>query len=406
MNDKMDELLKEALAPMDEPSELLNHRVLRKGKESLNMKKKTKRKISAAAVAASCILALSGGTAIAAYRYLTPHDLAVEQEDKGLEKIFASENAIEINESQEIAGYRITLLGIASGDEVTKVVSTLVSGEEMKEIKDYSYTMIAIERADGTPIRDTEEFPSEGAGIPELDIGFFVQGVESVDFNVFHNGQSAMGLLKDGVEYQMIAMDNVEMFADRDIYLRVTTDTTDAVEHDIRYAYDYDTKTGKITRNPDYWGINALFRLPIDESKADPEAAKAYLAQMEEKEANDPDIEKREKKGAKAVKKWMKKITPDNLEKYATPIKSSKKTKKVDVDDIIRFYSIKMQYAEFEIQIPVTALFPDRKPGLAQKFIYYYDVCWENEEDDRILLFVCTLDKEDTVTYMLYQVKD
>lgn len=36
-------------------------------------------------------------------------------------------------------------------------------------------------------------------------------------------------------------------------------------------AYLYDENTGIITSNKEYEGMNLLFRLPIDESKADPQ---------------------------------------------------------------------------------------------------------------------------------------
>lgn len=45
-----------------------------------------------------------------------------------------------------------------------------------------------------------------------------------------------------------------------------------------RDAYNFDQATGEITRNENYKGINALFELPLDKSKADEAKAEKLLA--------------------------------------------------------------------------------------------------------------------------------
>lgn len=47
-------------------------------------------------------------------------------------------------------------------------------------------------------------------------------------------------------------------------------------------AFLFDDSTGELTRNPDYPGVNALFALPVDKSKADPQAAARCLHKLEE----------------------------------------------------------------------------------------------------------------------------
>jgi hypothetical protein len=73
----------------------------------------------------------------------------------------------------------------------------------------------------------------------------------------------------------MIECDNIELFADRSIYLCVMDTPFYNVE-----AYNYDEKTGEITVNENYTGMNLLFNLPLDKAKADPEAASKYLEQF------------------------------------------------------------------------------------------------------------------------------
>ena len=48
-----------------------------------------------------------------------------------------------------------------------------------------------------------------------------------------------------------------------------------------RNAYNYNVETGEITENPNFDGVNLLFDLPIDVSKADPDAAAEYINKME-----------------------------------------------------------------------------------------------------------------------------
>lgn len=88
----------------------------------------------------------------------------------------------------------------------------------------------------------------------------------------------------NGIEYRITSCDNVEMFADRGLYLAVVDGVPSAD------SYQYDEKTGEITRNESYDGINALFNLPIDKSKADTEAAEKYLEEMEKEESSADDM--------------------------------------------------------------------------------------------------------------------
>jgi hypothetical protein len=88
---------------------------------------------------------------------------------------------------------------------------------------------------------------------------------------------SYMGKVIDGVLYRIIECDNVELFADKDLYLAVSDTAFFS-----RNAYDYDEETGLITANAAYVGTNILFDLKLDSSKADPVKAEAYIKQLED----------------------------------------------------------------------------------------------------------------------------
>lgn len=81
-------------------------------------------KSGVAAVAVIGILVVGSASAYAAYRYLTPSQVADQMtEDGALAKAFESKDAITINETQKSAGYEITLMGIVTGKDLSVVVN-------------------------------------------------------------------------------------------------------------------------------------------------------------------------------------------------------------------------------------------------------------------------------------------
>ncbi len=81
-------------------------------------------KLSVAAAAAIAILVVGSASAYAAYRYLTPSQVAEQMtEDGALAKAVESKDAITINETQKSAGYEITLMGIVTGKDLSVVVN-------------------------------------------------------------------------------------------------------------------------------------------------------------------------------------------------------------------------------------------------------------------------------------------
>ena len=124
--------------------------------------------------------------------------------------------------------------------------------------------------------------------------------------------------VKDGIMYRVIDMENVEVFADTDIYVGVNSETF--YDED---AYIYDENTGDIKANEDYNGVNALFVLPVDESKADSAAAKKYLEEFE-RALNTPDAPQVMTEPDIDVEAFIEMITPENLDDYAKPVAGTK----------------------------------------------------------------------------------
>ena len=246
----MDELLKNALSSKTEPDARLNEDLIRKfqEKERQAMSKKNRFKIPAVAALAVLALTAASVTGYATWKYLTPNQVAEVAEDQGLAAAFESEDAVAVNETQECGNYRITLLGIVSGT--------------------------AIENADGTPRPATSD---DRYGEDPFFVSPLIQGLNPAFYNIVTMGGAYFETVQDGIQYRIAECDNVEKFADRPVYLCVSDGNFYNNE-----AYRYDEKNGAISRNEGYSGVNALFALPLDGSKADKEEAESYLKSLED----------------------------------------------------------------------------------------------------------------------------
>lgn len=234
------------------------------------MKKQIEKRIYVAA--AACAVMLVTVSAGAAVRYLTLDEVIEETWTDGnlLAAAFAGENAMEINETQEAGGYRATLLGIAPGENLADQGVEELEGLSVGSM----YVVVAIENADGTPLPETSEYSPD---MPDFFVSPLIQGLEPWWYNAVTFGGSYTQFTNQGVFYRLLDCDDILMFADHNLYLCVIDDTF----YD-KAAYNYDEVTGKISRNEDYIGMNVLFDIPADPSMADPWAAAAYLARMDD----------------------------------------------------------------------------------------------------------------------------
>lgn len=262
MNKKVEELLYDSLKPIDEPSPELNRRILEwRSKES--MRKSNFRK-SAVAAAIVCAVAVSGISAVAAYRYLKPAEIAEEvSENDALAKAFESKDAVKINETQKNDTYEVTLLGLVSGAGLEIWVPE--DSEESLQ-RDYTYVVMALAHADGTAVSEDDQ-----KCISPL--------IHGVDWMIANNATLNTGLtwfIKDGVMYELIECDSLEKFAGRGVQIGVVDSFT---EENQAFAMD---ESGKYQKKPDYEGTNFLFDLPLDPAKADEQAAEQYLKELEQ----------------------------------------------------------------------------------------------------------------------------
>lgn len=383
MKNNIDELLKNALVPMDVPDKRLNQQVLLAAKERKSMK--NQRKIPAVVAAAVCVVLLGSITVAAAHRYLSPSEAAVEIEDNTLKNAFLSENAVLVNETQESGGYRITLLGSVAGKNITDYLST--DGQGIPK-DDRIYTVVAIEHADGTPMTPTS---SDDYGREPFFVSCYIRGLDPNKYSSMSMNGGYSAFVKDGIEYRVLSMDNIEMFADKGIYVGASTGTF----YDMQ-AYNYDESTGNISRNENYTGVNALFELPIDKSKGDPVAAQAYLEKLE-KEWNGSDEPLEQTDEDKAVEAFMQKLTPENLDEYAQPIESTRATYTPDKEGIV--------YCTYELESGASGsvmkqIMPEDIAGRYMIDGYSYS---NGLQDLRI--DVTVLNEDGTITYVLYQPK-
>lgn len=265
MNEKLDEILKQVLIPQENPGDILNGKVLHAGKEAEHMKQKKKRRVSAA-VATAVLAAMTSLTVFAAYHFKNAAKVAEELGDKKVAEQFESlnEQPEEGYESQTYGGYEVTYLGMISGENLSKY-----ERKKNGELRtDRTYIAVAIRREDGAPVDEEQE---------TFFVSPLIGSLNPVEYNAVSLWGNYGECVEDGVLYRLMECENMEYFADQNLYLCVT-DTT-FYQGDL---YEWSEAEGSITRNEEYRGLNALFTLKMDASKADPEKAQQLLADMKE----------------------------------------------------------------------------------------------------------------------------
>ena len=392
MKSKIELLLEQALTPMELPKQELNDQILQKVKEKQDMKNnqvRYKSRISMAAMATACILILCSSTAFAVYKYLSPAEAATETDDDALREAFLSEEALLVNETQESGGYKVTLLGSVAGKNISDFMGINNNGEVLNN---RIYTVVAIEHADGTPMPDTS---SDDYGKEAFYVSHYIRGLDPNVYSLMSKGGGYTAFVKNGIQYRILDMDNIEIFADKGIYVGVSTVTFYDAD-----AYVYHVETGEISRNENYSGVNALFRLPVDESKADSVAAAAYLKAFEDT-MNQPSKPIEKDAVDLNVDAFMEKLTPENIDEYAVPVESTRQTCTIDKEKMVH-YSYKMDNSEGNGVIAFETLFPNGKIGISPVFNCDHS---ENGLAD-LCIDVFVLNDDGTVTYTVYQPKN
>ncbi len=338
MIDNLDELLKHALTPMEEPGEALNREILNQVKEEGSMKNRKFKKKGAVAAAAAVLAAACSMTAFAAWQYRSASRVAEELGEEGLALHFeeqAGSDAPDSNgqmsgESQSLGGYKVVLLGMVSGEDLSKHLRT--SGGTVHS--DRTYLAVAVSREDGSPVDMEEE---------DFFVSPLVGSLDPRDNNILKWAGNYGQYVEDGVLYRLTECDNIEYFADQNLYVCVT-DTTFYKKG----LYEWKETEGKIVRNDGYEGLNALFELHLDPSKADPEKAKLLLEasektgpESEESSLNIEDpysmIPEESRDAYMEAVEWAAQITPDNIGQYCVRLEQTVQTMAPDGEGRVSF---------------------------------------------------------------------
>lgn len=243
--------------------------------EDIMSEKRSYRQRSKVVAAVVCtVILLGSGSVYAANHYLNPSQIVDEiSADSALSKAFADKDAITINETQTSNGYNITLLGLVSGEKL----GLYVPDETKKEVSDkHSYAALAISKSDGSKMSNRN-----------FCVSPLINGEAFTDVNAATLNVGLSWFEKDGVIYELIECDNLEIFADRGVYLSLVDDFGDEVA-----AFRMDEATGKYHKVKDYAGTSALFTLPLDKDKADTMAADKFLVSLRREVDSETDGER------------------------------------------------------------------------------------------------------------------
>jgi len=266
-SEKWDRLFKEALASTAEPDEELNERMLNRIKERSRRMPVFRKRISIAVLVAVCTLVMSI-TAVAATQFFNPKQVAEHLGKDILAKAFESKDAIEINQTVASGDYSYTLHGIVSGAGLEEMNSSAQTVNPAR-----TYAVLSITRQDGKPMPATSD--AEYGKVPFF-VSPLIKGQKPWQVNIMtmHGGYSETVI--DGIMYRLIECDGLEMFADRGVYLAVSSGESFYNSE----AFAYNESTGEVKPNADYKGTSILFDLPLDKAKADHAKAEAYLKKM------------------------------------------------------------------------------------------------------------------------------
>ncbi|MCU6708259.1 hypothetical protein M6D81_05990 [Paenibacillus sp. J5C_2022] len=256
-----------ALASEAEPEEKLNQSIINQLMERRNMKNTKRKMFSAGLLAAVLLLALSVSV-YAATQLFSAREVVEQLGYQLLADAFESEDAVSIDQSASSGDYRFTLHGLVSGAGLSTFKDASVD-----IYPDRTYAVVSIAREDGQPMPDTAD-PRYGQD--PFFISPLIKGVKPWTVNIASMNGGYSETVIDGVMYRMIELDYVDIFADRGVYLAISSGKVFYSNE----AFHYDEVTGEIRARDDYPGAAVLFDLPLDPSKTDHNKAEAYLESL------------------------------------------------------------------------------------------------------------------------------
>ncbi len=239
------------------------------GKDKAFMNK-TVNKMTKILIAAVLIIVILSSTAFAISKLLSAGEVAGHFGESQAAKSF--DKQLIAVESVTDKGYTVSFLGLVKGEKI-----------ESKNVKsDCSYYVVAVAAADGSPLSLIEGNP--------LGVSVIIEGYPAWKINSWSLNTSANGMEEDGILYYLYDCEDLEIFADKNVYLAVYEGMLP----------DIDTVTmntdGTFEFSEGYDGFRAMFRLSLDASKANPEKANEILREylFEEPEIASEENEKTE----------------------------------------------------------------------------------------------------------------
>lgn len=223
-----------------------------KKKENTSMKS---HKILGIPALSAIFIVVFAVSAFALTALLGPKDVATQAGDMALAKAFDSKDALIIDQSVETGEYIINLAGIVSGKDLSDYY------EEAQD--DKSYIVASVAYADGREIKQ--------AGDPEITFSPLVKGYKPWQVNAWTLGGGYCSFIYEGVNYYLFECSNLEIFADHTVYLAAYQGG--APSADIFTI----SKDGEIAYTDGFDAPHAMFTLPLDPAKADPQAVKQLL---------------------------------------------------------------------------------------------------------------------------------
>lgn len=332
---KFEELLRRTFSASAPPPETVTRTVLahlqEKEKEQCHMKISLSKRLP---ILAAALCLLLSGTVFASWHFLNASSVAKELSVPALASAFMEPDAQRVNAIRTQKGYIVSLLGLTNGKALTQ------TDAHLKETS--TYAVVAIAKEDGTPI-DTEN--------NSYFVSPLIQGLEPWMYNIASMTGSYSEFMENGILYRLIECDDIEIFANQKLYLCVTDSTFYPTE-----AFRFDEKTGTITEKQDYEGLNILFDLPLDASKADPQKAKAYVDSLWAIEDTSDEITD------------TSSITAEEILEKGTVLQDSIQKVFPDEKGMLHYSYVSADGIEIKESISVEALFPNNGTGLSQMF--------------------------------------
>lgn len=227
-------------------------------KEQRIMELKRAKRITVLVAATVAVLALSVSAAVL---WLTPAQTAEQLSDPVLAEAFDGKDAVLLNETVQSEDYTITLGGLVSGKGISQWCS---DADETR-----TYAMVSLARTDGVPL-DGDTFSFFEHTITPLVAGYPVW-----QLNTWTLDSGARSFIEDGRAYYILDTMNLQMFADRTVYLAVYAGSASPSTEMFDMAED-----GSISFAEGFPDAHALFTLPLDSALADPEAAARFAEDL------------------------------------------------------------------------------------------------------------------------------